>query len=312
MALLSLLTLVSLNVTVAIPSKVDVDVWLDDERIQCTVEGRIVVDPRTRELNTTCDDGREIVCTVAPWNWVYDQPNRHFQAVCNQLADAGFTIEVNPATQAASPSGSATWQVRVRNTGPGPLQSIQIVTSPATSGCNRAFSNLNAGGLITYSCGLFNITSTTTVEFSGSATRAGAPATTLTTATVQVGSQPPTGTNFSYEVCRTPTDQIASPTNQANWQVTLRNLGDLPIRSVHFVDSVASTCSRQIGAVAVGAEYTFNCSSTTPGDYSATLSAIATEAAQGFITTALITANVREIRPDPIFRGTFGVPPNGH
>lgn len=291
-------------------SAVDIELVFPDGLLECKASGVLEIQPRYGRILGACDDGREIACTAAPWDWTYDPAQRLLLAACERNPDAGFVIEVNPATQQGTVGGSVTWQIRVRNTGPGALQAIAVTTTPTTSGCNRNFASLNAGSTITYTCALLNIAGTTTVQFAGAATRAGAPATTSASAVVNVAaSPPPPGRIVSVEICRTPEHQVVGAGQPATWEIKVRNNGDLPFSSVQVVDDIPSNCGRTIGQLLPGAQFTYNCSRLGGGPYVATLSATGTEAEQGFRITAAIDTVVQL---DPIFRGRFGSPPTGH
>lgn len=308
--LLTGLVLAAPSVASTPSSAVDVELLFPDGRLECKASGNIDIQPRHGRITGICDDGREIACTAAPWDWTYDPAQRLLLAACERNPDAGFIIEVNPATQQGTLGGSVTWQIRVRNTGPGALQAIAVTTTPTTSGCNRNFASLNAGSTITYTCALLNITGTTTVQFAGAATRAGAPATTSASAVVNVAATPPPpGRIVSVEICRTPEHQVVGAGQAATWEIKVRNNGDLPFSSVQVVDDIPSNCGRTIGQLLPGAQFTYNCSRLGGGPYVATLSATGTEAEQGFRITAAIDTVVQL---DPIFRGRFGSPPTGH
>lgn len=246
------------------------DLLVDGVPVNCQSGSEVRIHGLTGNLVATCDDGTPVNCLVAPWDWVLEQQPLRLSAMCQTKSGSGFEIQVTPTTQNVAVGSSAQWQVRVKNLGPGPLSSVQITTTPATAGCNRTFSNINAGAQISYGCALYNVTGNTSVHFAGTAMRSGSPVNTAANATVTTdgGGPGPSGAFIQLSGCAT---LASSSPGLTAWDVSISNIGSQTLTNVTVTDTQASNCSRVVGTIASGATVTFQCSSTSPGPHTGEL-----------------------------------------
>lgn len=251
---------------------VDLDLMVDGMAVRCTSSAPLALSALTGRLTASCDDGRTVDCHVAPWDWVLEPEAMRLTAICDQVAGEGLEITVTPTAQTVDPGGTALWQVKLKNNGPGGITSITVNTTPSTAGCARSFSSLAAGSQLSYSCALYNVAGNTSVQFVSTALRNGSPVNASTVVTVSTGSggTPPGPGNTPYirlDGCLT---QVAS-TGQATWEVSITNAGAQPVQNVTVTDTQPSNCNRVLGTLAPGATQTFQCSATGAGPHNGML-----------------------------------------
>jgi uncharacterized repeat protein (TIGR01451 family) len=69
----------------------------------------------------------------------------------------GITISKTPDTQTVASGGTATFTIRVDNTGEVPLSNVSV-SDPNAPNCDRAFASIGVGGFEQYTCTVANVT----------------------------------------------------------------------------------------------------------------------------------------------------------
>ena len=162
-----------------------------------------------------------------------------------------LTIEKGPDTQTVVSGGTATWTIKVTNTGNVPLTNV-VVTDPLAPDCDEPIGNLAVGASDTYTCTLANVTASFTNVATADSTETGPVS---DDADVVVTTAP----NAAVDIQKSPDEQTVVAGESVTWTITVRNTGNVTLTGVEVSDPLAPDCSADIGNLAVGGVETYEC-----------------------------------------------------
>jgi uncharacterized repeat protein (TIGR01451 family) len=188
----------------------------------------------------------------------------------------GITITKSPATQSIGVGGTATFTIKVTNSGDVTLTDV-TVNDPQSTGCNKNLGTLGVGQSRTYSCTKDGVSA----NFTNIATATGKPPTgasvkdTSGTAGVKVAaftppqhpaiavSKGPKSQNVTTQLKTTTTASGANKTavtyGDAHFTITVTNSGDITLHSVTVSDPQSTNCNKNIGTLAAHASKSYSC-----------------------------------------------------
>ncbi|MDJ0665410.1 MAG: SdrD B-like domain-containing protein [Acidimicrobiia bacterium] len=177
------------------------------------------------------------------------------------IINPSILIEKGPDSQQAIAGGTVTFDITVTNNGDVVLSGV-TVTDAAAPACDNVIGSLAAGASTTYSC-------TTTVgggDFTNTALVTGddplgTPVSDSDTADVDV-------VNPAIDIAKNPNSQTLLGDETATFNITVTNIGDVPLTNVVVTDPQAPNCDATYPNLAVGASETYTCTLTNvTGDF---------------------------------------------
>jgi uncharacterized repeat protein (TIGR01451 family) len=165
----------------------------------------------------------------------------------------GIDIQKTPDNQIVVAGSMAVFTITVTNTGDVPLQNV-TVTDVQAPGCARSVGSLGVGASSSYTCTVAGVAA----DFTNTAT---------VTGTDSAGNQVTDNDSAAVDVIRPGIEVLKNPDNQvvlvggtANFTITVRNTGDVPLVDVDLVDPLAPNCSQNNLSLAVGGTFNYVCS----------------------------------------------------
>jgi hypothetical protein len=173
-----------------------------------------------------------------------------------------LSIGVAPANQDVELGGDASFEVTLTNTGDEDFASVSVDASVdadldvAACGSNGP---LAVGGERSYSCSAEGVDAEFDLILLANATGVDPLCKAADAANAHVAVQPPScATNPDLTVTVVPMDQEVPVDGDASFQVTVTNSGDEDLEDVAVASSVAA-CDKDIGALAVGEDFSYSC-----------------------------------------------------
>src|SRR4051812_703328 len=201
-----------------------------------------------------------------------------------------ISIAKTPDTQTIVSGATASFGIEVTNDGNVALSDVHV-TDALASGCDHVVGSLAVGAHASYECTKGNVTA----SFTNTAVATGTPpageaVTASDTADVTVVAP-------HISVAKTPDTQVVLSGGTATFTIEVTNDGDTALSNVHVTDALASDCDHTVGALAVGAHASYQCSNAdVTGDFTNTAVATGTPAV-GDDVTASDTADVTVVHP---------------
>jgi uncharacterized repeat protein (TIGR01451 family) len=169
------------------------------------------------------------------------------------LQPSGIDIQKTPDTQQVAQKGTATFTIRVENTGDVALTNV-TVTDALAPDCARSLGAMNPDSVQSYECTLANVSA----DFTNVATATGTP---------------PVGPNVTgnddavvdvlipaIDIRKTPDRQLVAPGGTATFTIRVENTGEATLSNVIVSDAPAPNCNRTFASLAPGAVQTYICS----------------------------------------------------
>ncbi len=164
----------------------------------------------------------------------------------------GITITKNPANQTVVVGGTASFTIRVTNTGDTALTNV-TVSDPAAPLCDNPIGAMAVGETRSYNCDL----SPVAVDFTNTASVVGDD---------PIGNQVSASDSADVDVIspaiqliKNPATQSVVPNGTASFVLTVTNTGDAPLTNVEVSDPLTPDCDTTIGSLAIGETSTINC-----------------------------------------------------
>ncbi|WP_170265680.1 IPTL-CTERM sorting domain-containing protein [Thiohalocapsa marina] len=172
-----------------------------------------------------------------------------------------ITIVKTPDSQTVTSGGTASFTIRVTNTGDVTLTDVQI-SDDSTSACAKTSTDIaGLGSLVSaayveYTCESSALTASFVNTASVSATPpVGAAVTDDDSAAVNV-------VTSGISISKTPEEQTIHKGGTAEFTITVTNTGDVDLTNVSVADPNSSDCAKTIGTLAASDEYEYTCSLT--------------------------------------------------
>jgi uncharacterized repeat protein (TIGR01451 family) len=163
-------------------------------------------------------------------------------------------ITKDTSTPTVVSGGTATFSIKVENTGDVTLTNVNVTDALAPNCANASVGTLAAGASTTYSCTLANVTSS------------------LTNSATATGTTPLNGTVTSTDTADVAvihpsikiTKDTSTPTitvgQTATFSIKVENTGDVTLTNVNVTDALAPNCANaSVGTLAAGASTTYSC-----------------------------------------------------
>lgn len=170
-------------------------------------------------------------------------------------AAAAITIQKTPDNQTVAPGGTATFTIRVQNTGDKVFTSV-TVSDPLAPDCNRNFGALGLLGVIEYSCSRPGVLASFVNVATATASYNGGSVSQSDSGAVTVGA-PAAG---SLDIQKMPDFQSVPFGGTATFQITVYNTGAVALNAVSVTDGQAPNCTRALGTIAAFSSSTYSCS----------------------------------------------------
>jgi uncharacterized repeat protein (TIGR01451 family) len=174
---------------------------------------------------------------------------------------AAVTIVKGPARQTVRRGGTATFTVVVRNIGNVALRDVRV-SDPRVPDCARRFASLAAGASRSYRCTLAgvhesfrHIAIVTGLSPAGVRVLANASLVAVRVVPHTVATEP------AILIVKEPDLQTVAPGATAHFQVTVANVGNVPLHDVKVSDPPTPECNKTIGTLAPGQRAIYNCAS---------------------------------------------------
>ncbi len=169
------------------------------------------------------------------------------------LGSAAIDIHMTPDYQMVLSGASANFHVAVTNTGTVVLNNV-MVSDPLAPACDNVIGTLAPGTVFEYDC----VASGVTMSFTNTATAAGQdgsgnPVSDSDDAVVEV-------INPAIDIQVTPDLQRILVGEDASFQITVQNSGNVDLVNVAVSDPLVPVCDNTIGNLAAGANITYECS----------------------------------------------------
>jgi uncharacterized repeat protein (TIGR01451 family) len=186
-----------------------------------------------------------------------------------------ISIVKDPKTQSIGVGGTATFTIKVTNTGDVTLTDV-TVNDPLSTGCNKNLGTLAVGQSKSYTCTKDNVTA----NFQNVATATGKPPTGARVSAkdnANVGVAPftppqhpaigvsknPKSQTVTTELKTTTTTTGANKTTvtygNAKFTITVTNTGDVALHGVKVSDPLSPNCNKGLGTLAPHASKTYSC-----------------------------------------------------
>ncbi|MCP4304893.1 MAG: DUF11 domain-containing protein, partial [bacterium] len=171
------------------------------------------------------------------------------------VIDPSIDIEKTPDLQQAVPGATVTFDITVTNTGDADLVDV-TVTDAVAPACDNLIGALAAGASTTYSCSMTAGVSgfTNTADVTGD-DPLGFAVTDLDTADVDV-------VNPAIAIAKNPASQTLLGGGTATFNITVTNIGDVPLTDVVVTDPLTPDCDATYPTLAAGASDTYSCTLT--------------------------------------------------
>jgi len=214
---------------------------------------------------------------------------------------------VKDPDQTVNSGGTATFTIRVTNTGDVTLTNVQVSDALAPDCVRNNLGTLAAGASTTYTCSVANVTA----GFTNSATATGHPpvgpdVTSTDTAVVTVPtanvssccSGGESTTHPAIDVQKTPDTQTVVSGATVTFTITVKNTGDVTLTNVHVTDAQAPDCARSnLGTLNAGASTSYTCTlANVTGSFTNSATAFGTPPSGGDVQHT-DTADVHVIHP---------------
>lgn len=218
------------------------------------------------------------------------------------VIDPAVAIDKSPATQTVLAGQTATFTIRVTNTGDSTLTNV-TVSDPAAPDCDRTFASLASGLFEEYTCTLGSVTAGFTNVATVSADDLSGRPVSATSPDAVVDVPAPV-----VDLQKSPNLQQVPVGGTATFTITVTNAGTIDLFDVMITDALAPDCDATFTTIAAGASETYNC--TLPGvaaDFTNTADVTADDAA-GNPTSDTDSAVVDAIAPSVTISKTADTP----
>ena len=200
--------------------------------------------------NVTADftNTASVVGSHAANGTVFDEDSANVDVI-----GPAISIDKTPDSQQVRPGDTATFDIRVENTGDVTLTDVEV-TDVVAPNCNATFASLAPDAVETYSCSMVVGATdfTNTVDVTGD-DPLGTSVTDTDDADVDV-------INPAVQVTKDPATQQARSGDTVTFTITVENTGDVDLTDVEVTDAMAPACDSTIGNLAVGASSSYDCS----------------------------------------------------
>ncbi len=217
--------------------------------------------------NVTAQDTAPVTVTPPPVVQVLTPPS-----------NPAIAIVKSPKSQTLSVGGTASFTIKVTNTGDVTLTDV-TVTDPLSTGCDHSLGTLAVGQSKSYDCSKPGVTA----GFENVATATGKPTTSASTvkatdhANVKVAAALKPPQRAVIAIVKSPklqtlttkivkkTDKTGKPTTTvaygtANFTIKVTNGGNVRLTAVRVGDPLSPACNRNLGTLNAGASRSFTCS----------------------------------------------------
>jgi uncharacterized repeat protein (TIGR01451 family) len=161
-------------------------------------------------------------------------------------------VQKTPDSQQVQVGGTATFTIRVQNTGDVALTNV-TVADPLAPDCVRTFASLAVGEAQTYTCTLANVQNDFTNVATATGTPPAGPNVTDTDDAVVDMIRP------AIDIQKTPDNQQVPPGSTVTFTIRVQNTGDVVLTNVTVADPLAPNCVRTFTSLAVGEAQTYTC-----------------------------------------------------
>ncbi len=206
-----------------------------------TNTAEVVGEPEDGSMNVTDSDPSEVEIIADPAISIVKSA---VDGTDNQLVASG---------------GTATFNIVVTNTGNVALNNV-TVTDPLSPSCDMVIGALAVGADFTYTCSISNVTAdfTNVANVVGTPVGGGPNVTDTDPTEVEIIADPAISIVKSA-VDGTDTQLVASG-GTATFSIVVTNTGNVALNNVTVTDPLSPSCDMVIGALAVGADFTYTCS----------------------------------------------------
>ncbi len=170
------------------------------------------------------------------------------------VAVANLAISKTPDAQTVASGGTATFTIRVDNTGGVPLSNV-TVSDPNAPNCDRIFASIGVGGFQEYTCTVTNVMAGFTNVATADSDQTGPKSDTAAVALKNL------------VISKTPDAQTVASGGTATFTIRVDNTGEVPLSNVTVSDPNAPNCDRIFASIGVGGfqEYTCTVANVTAG-----------------------------------------------
>jgi hypothetical protein len=188
-------------------------------------------------------------------------------ALCDTVpgctTEPAFTIGVTPEDQEVAAGGDASFEVTLTNSGGEPFTSVEVEPSVDTNvdvnvDTCASVEPLAVGIQSSYSCTAEGVEADFNLILTGNAQGEDPLCQAAGAAKAHVAVTPTSCANPALTVTVAPENQEVPVDGDASFQVTVTNSGDEDLENVAVVSNVAA-CSKSVGNLAVGAEFSYSC-----------------------------------------------------